>query len=299
MNLLPLSANDISPGEPLPFSLFDDDGHLLFTQGETLAAGYPMEGLYRSRDGDVPEEPTSVEEFSAPAAPVPGEDVPSSNMFPPNGIKPHIWEIVQIRLLERDMKRQYFSRLVGYIWDISVLATIPMDRFQHVAMTEGERVEVRMLTGRDIYVFRSQIIRTSLLPSPYMHLSFPEKVQRQHLRKAPWARINLIVTIERPNQEKCSGFVTNISDAGTQLNAPSMLGEEGQTLRLLFHVEIDGLKKDLSLQAVIRHTRELVLNRKTDPKLIEHGVEFVDPDEDAVLWLKCLVYQRIAMGFAA
>ena len=296
MNLQPLTAQDIAPGSPLPWPLFDEDGHLLFERGETLAAGYPLETLYRDADNGNAAEATPVAEFSATER---IEDLPGSMMFPPSGIKPQTWEIVQIRLLERDMKRQYFSRLIGYIWDVSVLLTIPMDRFQHAAMTEGERVEIRMLTGCYIYVFRAQIIRAALLPYPYMHISFPEKVQRQHLRKAPWARINLIATIERPNKETFTGFITNISDAGTQLNAPSMLGGEGQALRLLLHVDIDGLKKDLSLQSVVRHVRKVVLNRETDPKLIEYGLEFIDPGEDAVLWLKCLVYQRIAMGYTA
>ncbi|MFA7241132.1 MAG: flagellar brake protein [Sulfuricellaceae bacterium] len=296
MHLHPLTAYDIIPGSPLPWPVYDADGHLMFERGVTLAAGYPLETLYRSADDGATTDPAQVAEFSATER---IEEAPGSEMFPPNGIKPQMWEIVQIRRLERDTKRQYFSRLIGYIWDASVLVTIPLEHAQHVLMIEGEHVEIRMLIGCNIYVFRAQIIRLALLPSPYMHLSFPRKIQRQHLRKAPWGRINLIATIERPNQETSSGFITNISNAGTQLYASDMLGGEGQVLRLLFHVDIDGLKKDLSLQAVVRHMRKIVLNRETDPTLIEYGVEFVDPGEDDVLWLKCLVYQRIAMGYMA
>ena len=50
MNLHLLTAHDIIPGSPLPWPVYDADGHLMFERGMTLAAGYPLETLYRSAD---------------------------------------------------------------------------------------------------------------------------------------------------------------------------------------------------------------------------------------------------------
>lgn len=290
MNLLPLSAPDVVAGEPLPWPLFDEDGHILFNQGETLPAGYPLTGLFRSPDADAMAVSAPVEEFSVAGA---FEDVSAGEMFPPNGIKPQMWEVVQIHLPERDHQPHYFTRLVGYIRDMSILVTTPRIRRQPVSMVEGERVEVRMLTGRNIYVFQSQIIKACLAPSPYMHLSFPEHVQRQSLRKAPWAKASL------PGTAECAGKrvdvnVVNLSVSGARVDAAVPLGGEGESVTLSFHAEADGYCHDFVLEARIRHARRATASTASPT---EHGVEFIQVPEQEALYLRCLVYQRIAEGF--
>jgi len=292
MNLHPLAAQELTPGEPLPWPLFDEGGHVLFTQGETLAAGYPLEGLFRSTDGEI-SVPVPVEEFGATG---PFEDVSAGEMFPPNGIKPQMWEIVQIRLPERDGQPHYFTRLVGYIRNTSILVTIPRIRHQPVGMVEGERAEVRMLTGRNIYVFRSQVIKACLAPAPYMHLSFPDTVQRQSLRKAPSARANLPVMVEI-GSARAEGVIANLSAAGARVDASVSLGAKGQSVMLAFQVDLDGMQRAMSLSAQIMHIRSPEPKSKVAAGLVEHGVEFQDVSEEDGLWLRCLVYKRIAEGF--
>lgn len=292
MNLQPLSAQELTPDKPLPWPLFDEGGHVLFTQGETLAAGYPLDGLFRCPDGDAAT-PMPVEEFGAAG---PFEDVSAGEMFPPNGIKPQMWEIVQVRLPERDGQPHYFTRLVGYIRNTSILVTIPRVRHQPVGMVEGERTEVRMLTGRNIYVFRAQVIKACLAPAAYMHLSFPDTVQRQSLRKAPSARANLPVSVENGGAP-VEGMIANLSASGARVDAAAGLGEKGQNLKLAFLVDLDGTKRALSLSAQIMHIRIPESKSKANAGLVEHGVEFQGISEEDALWLRCLVYKRIAEGF--
>ncbi len=292
MNLLPLSPQDVVTGEPLPWPLFDEDGHLLFTRGETLAAGYPLEGLYRSPDGDAAAS-TQVEEFGAADA---FEEISAGEVFPPHGIQPQMWEAVQISLPGRDGQPHYFTRLVGYIRNLSILLTIPRVRRQPLGMVEGETVEVRMLTGRNIYVFRSQIIKACLAPSPYMHLSFPDQVRRQSLRKAPWAKADLPVAVAGGGAP-VEGRIVNLSAAGARVDAAASLGEKGQTVTLSFQVDLDGLSRSLSLSAQIVHIHVHPPVSKGAPPQVEHGMEFQGLGEGDALWLRCLVYQRIAEGF--
>lgn len=293
MKLLPLSPQDVVVGEPIPWPLYDEDGHLLFTQGETLAAGYPLEGLFRSADNDISVAPTPVEEFGATG---PFEAVSAGDMFPPHGIQPQMWEIVQISLPERDGRPHYFTRLVGYIRDTSILTTIPRLHHRPLGMVEGEAVEVRMLTGRNIYVFRSQVIKGSMVPAPYMHLAFPEQVQRQSLRKAPWAKANLPAVAESGgNRSECK--IANLSASGARVDAAASLGEAGKTVKLSFQIGLDGMSRAMSLSAQIVHSRAHPPLPKDTPPRVEHGVEFQGLSEEEVLWLRCLVYQRIAEGF--
>ncbi|MBS4097939.1 MAG: flagellar brake protein [Sulfuricella sp.] len=292
MNLLPLAPHDFEPGAPLAWTLYDEDGHILFTRGETLPVGYPTEGLFRAPEGVAQMVGTPVDEFAA-AGPV--EEFPVGEMFPPDGIKPQMWEAVQLQMVTRDSQPHYFSRLVGYIRDTSILVTIPRIRKQLVGMVEGEKVEVRMLVGRNIYRFRSDIIKTCLVPSPYMHLSFPDKVQRQHLRKDPWARVDIACTVEVGGQQR-EATVVNLSATGGRIDATEPLGKEGEVVKLAFPANADGYHHDFSLTARIMKVRQGVAGNRHPPQT-EHGVEFLETPEQDAMCLRCLVYQRIAEGF--
>lgn len=294
MNLHPLTAQDVAPGSPLPWPLFDEDGHLLFERGETLAAGYPLETLYRDTDNGAAAEPTPVAEFSATER---FEELPASEMFPPNGIKPQMWEVVQLRRLGREGQAHYFSRLVGYIKDVSILTTVPRTPRQPVPVAEGEQVEVRMLTGSNIYVFRSEIIKISLVPYSYMHLSFPDKVQRQHLRKSPWAKVNLAVKADCGAASPFEGLIVNLSASGARVDSTVILGKEGLSVTLHFLIDLDGMKREMNLPARIMHVRPAAKNPGDGASMVEHGVAFQSVAELDELWLRCLVYQRIAEGF--
>lgn len=292
MKLLPVTAEDFEAGKPLSQTLYDEDGHILFVTGDTLPEGYPLEGVFRTADGR-PVAAAQVEEFVTSE---PMEEFPAGEMFPPNGIKPQMWEAVQLRLPHRDSQPHYISRLVGYIRDTSILLTIPRVRRQVVPMVEGERVEVRMLTGRNIYVFQGDIIKAHVAPYPYMHVSFPHKVLRQKLRKAPWARANLPCVVEADGHSRDATLV-NLSATGGRVDAPIALGEKGATIRLSFHAEMDEYSHDFSLAARIMNVHRTALPDKERPVVMEHGVEFLEVAETDVMCLRCLVYQRIAEGF--
>lgn len=294
MNLQPLTAQDIAPGRPLPWPIYDTDGHLLFERGETLAVGYPMIGLCRSVNDDATVEATPVEEFNTTG---PFEEVPARQVFPPDGIKPQMWEIIQLRLLGHERNTHYFSRMVGYIKDISILSTIPRAQHQSVPMVEGELVEVRMLTGRNIYVFRSEVVKICLQPSPYMHLSFPGNVQCQRLRKTPWAKASLPVRTEC-DAGHVDGLIVNLSADGARVDSHAKLGKEGLIVTLRFLIDLDGLKREMALSARIMHVRLVAPNKPGgEPAMMEHGVAFQGVAEQDALWLRSLVYQRIAEGY--
>lgn len=287
MNLLPLTPNDFQPGVPLAEPLFDEDGHLLFQRGENLPAGYPIDGLFRSADGDVGNYGTQVEEFSAGD---PIEDMASRDMFPPVGIKPQMWEVVQLRLLGRRGQPRYYSRLVGYIPETSILVAVPKVGRKLVPLKEGESVEVRMLTGRNIYHFQGAVLKACSAPAAYAHLAFPAQVQRQHLRKAPWAKMGIAVAVTSDGK-RLTATLANLSATGGRIEAAQPLGVEGSVVNLQFRGEFDGDSHEFNLEARIMKVRP------RNGGGAEHGVEFLEPGEQDARCLRCLVYQRIAEGF--
>jgi len=179
MNLQSVALADIPIGAALPWQLYDSQGYTLFARGEVVASRKQLEdlvadGLLRDVDAlpqeDFPAEWTELKEL------------PPGQLFPPTGIRPQIGEKVQLRLLGQDIQTYYYAHLIGYIKDQSILLTTPLQAGQRIDMNEGERVELRMLTGSDIYIFRSEVLRVCVSPSHYMHLRYPDRVLLQKLR---------------------------------------------------------------------------------------------------------------------
>lgn len=289
MSLLPIAIEDIPNGIGLPWHLYDHDGHILFARGKVLdhtlqmsLSGIP---LFRDTD-DESEKPEII-------------DITSSEFFPPSDIRPQIWERVQLRLLSPSRSDYYLTHLIGYIQKLSILITTPFVSGVPIILNEGERVEVRMVTGSNIYVFDTVIQRACTSPTHYMHLEYPAIMHVQKLRNSPWARVNLgaSVTSAKGNQE--ISHIINLSSGGAQIHTPSSAGAAGESLKLSFHAVLDELTITLNLDAQIRHVRECRTGENEGEKMLEYGVSFLNLSGEDVLWLKALVYHHIAKGYLA
>lgn len=296
MNLQPVTIDDIPIGVPLPWQLYDRYGYTLFARGEVVAHQKLLDnllagGLLRDVDALPPakDDPEWVEH----------KELPPDEIFPPLDIKPQIWERVQLRLLGRDFQAYHHAHLIGYIKGQSILITTPVDEGQRIILTDGEKVEVRMVTGRNIHVFQSVILRACISPSHYFHLAYPVSVRVQKLRSSPWARVDLSATVSNPQGAQEMAHIVNLSPGGAQLHIPGTLGRQNDALRITFHVSVDGLKTTLALNASIQHVRPAKSSQDWAQPLLEYGVEFRELSIQDALWLRSLVYQRIAEGYPA
>jgi len=206
---------------------------------------------------------------------------------------------VQFRLLNQDLQTYYSARLIGYIKNISILLTKPLVARNPPILIEGEQVEVRMVTGNNIYAFKATIQNLCITPAHYMHLNCPAEVRVQKLRKSPWVRMNLGATVTDAQGAHEAARLVNLSAEGAQLHAPPSLGEPGDALRLSFHATLDELKTTLNLDATILHVHAPQAARETEANILEYGVAFRNVAAADALWLKGLVYRHIAEGYLA
>jgi len=296
MNLQPVPIEGILLGRPLPWRLYDRNGYIVLARGEIVASREQLENLIAEgllRDIDAPPQTHETGDWAE------FEEVAPVGIFPPSGIKPQIGERMQIRLLDHTLQPYYSAHLIGYIKNFSILVTRPVAAANPFIPVEGKQVEVRMVTGNNIYAFRSSIQRLCISPTNYMHLDFPAEVHMQQLRKSPRARVNLgvIVTDIRGAHEVAR--LVNLSPDGAQLYAPPTLGYAGETLRLSFHAAMDELKTTLNLHATIQHVHVPQTNREAEANMLEYGISFNNITTEEALWLRGLVYQHIAEGHLA
>lgn len=293
MNLQPVLIEDIPLNKPLPWRLYDRNGYIVFARGEMVASREQLvnllaRGLLRDMDA-LPQthETGDWAEF---------KEIAPAGIFPPSGIKPQIGERVQIRLLNQNLQTYYSARLIGYIKNLSILLTRSVVAGAPIIVAEGEPVEVRMVTGSNIYAFNSSIQYLCVNPVQYMHLNFPAEVRVQKLRKSPWARVNLGVTVTDAQGAHEAARLVNLSPDGAQLHAPSTMGQPGDVMRLSLHVTLDGLKSTLNLDATILHVHAPQSGRETEVNMLEYGITFRNVTAADAIWLRGLVYQHIAEG---
>lgn len=294
MNLQPVAIEEIPIGKPLPWQLYSHNGYTVFARGDRIADADQLKplvanGLLRDVDALPQDEETAIWEEH--------EGGPLNTSFPPPGIKPQTGERVQLRILGRDIQAYYYAQLIGYIRNQSVLITAPLDGGQRVIMADGERVEVRMLTGSNIHIFQSMIQRVCISPSYYLHLEYPAKVRTQPLRKSPWAKMTLTASVADAQGNQETARIVNLSPDGAQIHVSRSMGGKNDSLRLTLPVNIDDMKTTLTLDTLIEHVRPAKPDRRADePDMLEYGISFNNTPTEDMLWLKCLIYQRITEG---
>ena len=293
MNLQLVSIEEIPLDRPLPWRLYDRNGYIVFARGEMVASREQLESLLVEgllRDVDAPPQTHETGDWAE------FKEIAPVGIFPPSGIKPQIGERVQLHLLNRNLQTYYSARLIGYIKNLSILVTTPMIAGNPLILVDGEQVEVRMVTGSNIYAFQTSIQRLCISPAHYMHLDYPAEVRVQKLRKSPWARVNLGVTVTNAQGGHEAARLVNLSTDGAQLHAPATLGETGKALRLSFHATMDELGTTLNLDATILHVHAPQAGREAEADILEYGIAFRNVAVTDALWLKGLVYRHIAEG---
>jgi hypothetical protein len=296
MNLQPVPVEDIPIGEPLPWRLYDRNGYIVFAQGDIVENRDRLEillplGLLRDADA-TPQTQESGEWVVL-------KDTAAGDTFPPSGIKPQVGELVQLRLLNRSPQAYHFVRLIGYIKNQSLLLMTPMVSSLPLILADGEQIEVRMVTGNNIYVFQTVIQRLCISPVHYMHLEYPAEVRTQKLRKSPWARVDLGAHATDEQGASETVRIINLSPNGALLHAQPTMGEPGGNLRLTFQAVMEELATTLNLNATIQHVHIPQTGAETENNMLEYGIAFHDLSSTDALWLKGLIYRYIAEGHLA
>lgn len=300
MNLHALKIGDVPIGAPLPWTIYDPLGYTVFEQGQvisdraTLARQF-TNGLLRDMDAlsDAPPGPIGADDASAFATP------PLSDIFPPRGIKPQVGSRVQLRLLSRSTHAHYISRLIGYVTGKSILVTSPEQAGYRIEIYEGEQVEARMIIGGSIAVFHSVIQRLCASPVHYVHMAYPAGVRCQRLRRSPWAQVDLRATVKQAQRPGEIARIINLSPEGAQLQASATFGSKGDAIQLNLHAAIDDLKASLDLAAIILRVSPPSPHWEEEEEFRKYGIAFVSVPPQESLWLRCLVYRRIAEGHPA
>ena len=178
-----------------------------------------------------------------------------------------------------DDGRRYAVTVVGFKFGESLLVTVPERNGKPIIITEGQSFNARMLAGKEIVGFQTCLLKLNLTPFPYMHLVYPQELQRLTVRGAMRVETEETVMVSSVAEAAAGrlsakpALLVDLSASGGRLGSRESLGSKETKLRLSFGLSISGDRHAFNLDAVIRNVQP---NTTVDSAMRKFytGVEF-------------------------
>lgn len=266
MALIPVAAESLAAGSPLPYPLFDSEGRQLFRRGAVIDSPALLEriisgGLYRQEE-NLP--------------------LPAGDSYALDAVGASIGDEIQLDWLDNaeTAPAPLQGALIGFVVRQGVVIALEPGTAPAAAWFAGQNFRVRLSAGKNCYVFDTALLEYCAQPYPHLHLSYPAQVTALTQRSQARVTVNLAASVTSGNNALATSVATpvlirNISPKGALLMAQSLLGKEGDAITLKFRLKIGGIDHIYVLAArLCRITSE----SGSQPPVHLHGIEFIDMD---------------------
>lgn len=321
---LPISTSDIDIGKPLPYAVFDGDRKMVLRKGVFVESLEQLEqlaekGLYRdgrglegsaAPRGEAGEAPgaggvieRSVEKAGEKAVDKTADSARNAHaaerVVAFDEIKLGIGDVFQVQMQIEQSESRYYVKLIGYVKGKSVLITTPEADGNLCFVREGQSFVVRFFSGKNAYAFTANVIRTSTIPFPHLHLSYPAQVRGLVVRSGERVGARLICSVTMHDGVKtrtAAGVVNNISVGGAMLLAREPLGRKGDIVSVKFRILIREIESYLTLDATLC---AITRGESGSPDgEFQHGIQFAGLSNEDAIALTAFVYQKMVADSA-
>lgn len=227
----------------------------------------------------------AVRSFKAPTAPSSDLDL-------------QVGESLQIQFMDDETRGQFYVKVVGFLPERSVIVTTPEKEGRPLAVREGRAVLARSYSGDEARGFTCTVLRAQTQPYPYLHLSYPSKLETMAERQASRVRSALAVSVRPQAGELASrdvpAVIRDVSNTGAQLLASAAVGKAGDRVLIRARLPLDVIgDQAVDLPALIRNVQE---EAEVKGSLWRYrcGVEFEPLDPQSTLILRAYLYERFA-----
>lgn len=186
---------------------------------------------------------------------------------------------------------QHFSSLIGYVKDEYIILKIPMENGAPIALTEGERLTIRVFSGVKVCSFACTVERVFARPLFYVHVSFPKSVQGTSLRTAMRVKVDLAAQLAGSGGSQACNIV-NLSVTGALIESKRRLPQDDDTLTLQFVLKAppDDQEVKVNTRASIRNVNVV---QAGEAEVFTYGVQFVDLDPVHYTLLQNMTYEAL------
>jgi c-di-GMP-binding flagellar brake protein YcgR len=191
---------------------------------------------------------------------------------------------------------QYFSTLIGYIKDEYLIIKIPTENGAPIAMTEGDRLTIRVFSGVNVCSFACSVERVFARPLNYVHLSFPTSIQGTSLRDAMRVKAEIPARAFKAGNADSAIACTlaNVSVTGARIDSRYPLPADSEVLTLAFTLATPPTNEEVAVQTLAAVRNMTVARAAPDkPDVYSYGVQFVDLDPVHYTLLQNMTYEAL------
>lgn len=194
----------------------------------------------------------------------------------------------------RTPDKRHTSRLIGYLPTKSVIVSTPHIGDLPRPTKVGEGINVRFFSEvtNSAAAFSAQVIHVAVTPYPHLHLSYPESIEADHIRKSVRVKTNLLAAASLSGRKVVASII-NISTTGCRIKSKETLGSPGEQLKIAVKVDVAGTKHTLTLSGIIMAAMGAVDNDGIHEDVC--GIDFVDVSPETLLILHAYVYYRLSL----
>jgi hypothetical protein len=303
MSLISIAKEDLSPGIPLPWEVFDQDGNTLLEEGAVIESEEQLQALLASNplrelcwvSGAAASSPDN-DEFAGEDFEVDVGDT-QQDEFRFEDMRLRVGDRIQLQPPATVSLERHVVRLIGYLENATLLVTSPMVNGLRVQLRENDTIVARIFSSQKAFGFSCTVERVCRIPYDYIHLSFPVQIQGAVIRKSPRVRTRIITSIAGPaaadSNDRYSGIIVNLSADGALIKVRQPLFDVGQVIQLSFRVNLHKVDAYLTVSAVIRSVFDDEEKNRDGSIMSNYGVQFQDllPNDSVIL--QSLIYQQM------
>lgn len=193
-----------------------------------------------------------------------------------------------------DLER-FYVRVIGFSTGQSIITSMPTDQGKALSVSENQIFAVRLLSGNSVQAFVSTIIKKSVTPYRYIHLSYPKELESKIVRQAQRASTKIIATVQNEEEGKSdvktkSALICDMSTAGALIESTEEIGEVGDTITATAKIKVADMEDYVTLSAIIRR----IIPKNEGEDKFKYGVQFQELEDRDKLTIHGFVYEQIA-----
>lgn len=303
MGLISAVREDFALGTPLPSKIYDPDGNILVEEGAVLETEAQVEGLLARNPLRELSWNSAADALQAEGGAIASQDL--SEAVADSRKSGFTFEDTMLRAGDRIQleppptvsQDRYVVQLIGYLERRSLLVTTPVENGSPLPFEENDLVVARIFTGQKAFGFHSVVLRVCKSPYHYLHLSYPDSVQGAIIRKSPRVRTNIITSIAKSetgdSNESKSGAIVDLSVDGACVRTRQRLWAKGETIQLLFRLNLHNVDAYLVLGAVVLSTLAHQDKDGSSEDLFNNGIQFQKLSANDRVILQSYIYQQM------
>lgn len=178
---------------------------------------------------------------------------------------------------------------IGALRGKSFLVTLPIVRDKGLWMQNGQEFVFHAMEGMHVYAFTSRVLRARNNPFPYVHFSYPDKIEARQVRKSYRVRMHLPVSIAAGDGTRQNVLLLNLSMTGALVEVPAQVWRQNETLTFVLPITMEEASCELVLHATVRSWEE-------KGTAARYGLEFASLAQQDALFLHYFIDHTIAVA---